>query len=153
MKLLTGDLIQLADWGLFDAIIHGCNCCHCMGGGIAGQIANKWPSVKAADDACDAKLGGFSVAEVQTKIGFPLRVYNLYTQPIPGPAFDITALLPALKAMRRDLRNHGLRNCRVAFPMIGCGIGGGNWSRVYPILAQYLEQSFKPVYVEYGVSM
>ena len=38
MKTITGDLIKLAQDGVFDVIIHGCNCQNTMGAGIAKTV-------------------------------------------------------------------------------------------------------------------
>lgn len=38
MKVIKGDLVELALEGKFDVIIHGCNCFNTMNAGIAKQI-------------------------------------------------------------------------------------------------------------------
>ena len=38
MKTTNGNLITKAIKGDFDVIVHGCNCFHNMGGGIAKQV-------------------------------------------------------------------------------------------------------------------
>ena len=43
MKIIEGDLIQLALDGEFDLIIHGCNCFCSMGAGIAKSIREIFP--------------------------------------------------------------------------------------------------------------
>jgi O-acetyl-ADP-ribose deacetylase (regulator of RNase III) len=66
MTTLSGDLLQLAIDGKFDAIIHGCNCQCQMGKGIALSIKRQFPEACAADcqtvkgDA--TKLGSMSNA-------------------------------------------------------------------------------------------
>ena len=49
MKLIKGDLIQLAKNGEFDVIIHGCNCFCTMGAGIAKTIKDIFPEAYKAD--------------------------------------------------------------------------------------------------------
>lgn len=49
LKRARGDLVQMADQGQFDCIVHGCNCFRTMGAGIARQIAQKWPEAAEAD--------------------------------------------------------------------------------------------------------
>lgn len=47
--------------------------------------------------------------------------------------------LPSLKKCLTRLREHALAlNARVAMPRIGCGLGGGKWSDVEPIIEQKL---------------
>ena len=68
MKTVTGDLIALAEAGQFDVIVHGCNCFHAMGAGVAAAIASRYPSALTADKATDfgdaAKLGTISTVDV-----------------------------------------------------------------------------------------
>jgi hypothetical protein len=42
MKTVYGDLVKLAIAGNFDVIVHGCNCYHTMGAGIAKQIKKNY---------------------------------------------------------------------------------------------------------------
>ena len=49
MKEVTGDLVKLAKNGEFDVIVHGCNCECIMGGGIAKQIRQAFPTAYDAD--------------------------------------------------------------------------------------------------------
>ena len=49
MKVIQGDLIELALSGTFEVIIHGCNC-HCaMGAGVAKAIKSNFPEAYQAD--------------------------------------------------------------------------------------------------------
>ena len=41
MKIINGDIIKLAPE--FDVVIHGCNCFHKMGAGVAKLIAKNFP--------------------------------------------------------------------------------------------------------------
>jgi O-acetyl-ADP-ribose deacetylase (regulator of RNase III) len=67
MKMLKGDLLQFAEDGNFDVIIHGCNCFCQMGKGIALTIKNKFPDAYKADletaKGEKNKLGTYSKAE------------------------------------------------------------------------------------------
>ena len=48
-KVIHGDLLSLGENGEFDVIIHGCNCFHIMGGGIAQSVKEKFPTAYQAD--------------------------------------------------------------------------------------------------------
>ena len=134
MKTIEGDLIELADAGRFDVIIHGCNCFHSMGAGIAAQIAKRWRSVLYADLDTEhggrAKLGGYSWVDVQTKGGARLSVVNAYTQHIPGPDANLAWIEGAMREVAGDFDP----SLRIGYPMIGCGIGGLGWRDVAPIM-------------------
>lgn len=49
MRNVQGDLIELALNGVFDVIVHGCNCQCTMGAGIAKSIRAKFP------EACEVR--------------------------------------------------------------------------------------------------
>jgi O-acetyl-ADP-ribose deacetylase (regulator of RNase III) len=49
MKIVNGDLIELAKKGEFDVIVQGCNCQCRMGRGIALTIKQQFPEALAAD--------------------------------------------------------------------------------------------------------
>ena len=55
MKIVAGDLLQLALDDHFDVIIHGCNCFCTMGAGIAASIRLEFPEALSAD--ADTKKG------------------------------------------------------------------------------------------------
>lgn len=133
MKTVEGDLIALADAGHFDVIIHGANCFHAMGGGIAAQIAKRWPEALEADKrtACGGiqKIGGYSCALVTTAADSLLSVVNAYTQYNPGREARLSAIFAALFAVSASI----LPKARIGYPMIGCGIGGLAWKDVAPI--------------------
>ena len=83
MKIIQGDLIQLAQESYFDVIVHGCNCFNTMGAGIAKYIKQEFPEAYQAD--CQTikgdrqKLGEISYAHI-TKGNLDLIVVNGYTQ-------------------------------------------------------------------------
>ena len=54
MKQRNGDLIRMFSGGEFDLIVHGCNCFHTMGAGIAGTIAKQFPYAAKVDRECTA---------------------------------------------------------------------------------------------------
>ena len=82
MKTIKGDLIKLAKDDNFDVIVHGCNCLHIMGAGIAKQIKHHFPSAYLADLKTpyhdQSKLGTISYTTVKTNSNKPLVVVNGY---------------------------------------------------------------------------
>ena len=68
MKVVEGDLLKLAIEGVFDVIVHGCNCQCVMGAGIAKAIKKVFPDAYAADRETAKgereKLGTISSAKV-----------------------------------------------------------------------------------------
>lgn len=148
MKIRKGNLLDLAEAGELPIIMHGCNCFHAMGSGIAGAIAKRYPIVPSVDknttDRGDpSKLGDYSLAQVDTKqvstwvdkgaaLGYkevpldnPFKVINLYTQFTPGPDFIPSIFPTAIQGINSDFRGK-----TIGIPLIGCGIGGGEWHKV-----------------------
>lgn len=124
LKIEYGDLLQKAIEGEFDVIVHGCNCFHKMGAGIAAQIKRKFPQAFLADEQTEygdpSKVGTYSISLVD-KYECPFIVVNAYTQFNPGADARYDAIG---KFMLNFKRVYGKMNLRIGVPEIGCGIGG-----------------------------
>ena len=129
---LVGDLLEHFRNKEFDAIVHGCNCFHTMGAGIAKQISLEFPQAYEVDQKTPcgdyAKLGSISIGK--TDCG---DVINVYTQFYPGTNFEYHAFISCLNVI--NIQYSG--KC-VAFPQIGCGIGGADWLYVLNIIEDHL---------------
>jgi O-acetyl-ADP-ribose deacetylase (regulator of RNase III) len=150
---VKGDAIELFFKSATDAVImHGANCQKIMGAGFAKQVKSKLAPLFYLDqyDTRDAtqRFGSYSavvVGEVDQKIKVGV---NLYTQFNPGAEFDITALRNSLKAFRYSIPLEKRVGFTLYLPMIGCGIGGGNWIDVLPVIKKELAH-FNVVVVDY----
>ena len=132
IKIVDGDILQASE----NILAHQVNCMGVMGGGIAKQIKDKYPSVfdqyskffinnkftalgkcqivKAEDDKYIANLFG------QYKFGRDKQ----YT--------DYKALEEALFSLKVSAKDH---NKSIAIPYnVGCGLAGGSWDIVYKII-------------------
>jgi O-acetyl-ADP-ribose deacetylase (regulator of RNase III) len=136
IKFEYGDLIQKAEEGQFDVIIHGCNCFCAMGKGIALPIKKSWPEAYEADKKTKKgdreKLGSYSLAEVDG-----LTIINLYTQYNYGSKdkadFDPYALEKGLEKVKENFSGK-----RIGLPAIGSGLGKGNWIVIKDIIGKKL---------------
>jgi O-acetyl-ADP-ribose deacetylase (regulator of RNase III) len=145
MKIVQGDLIEMAKNRDFDVIIHGCNCFKTMESGIAVLIKDAFPEALAADRATVSgnprKLGTVSVALVDAKDGTPpLIIVNAYTQfkywrdkdnGLVTPLVDYLAVKEAFAEIREKF---GRQNFRFGFPKIGAGLAGGDWNIISGII-------------------
>lgn len=129
------DLLEAFQNSEFDLIVHGCNCFHTMGAGIAGAIAKKFPEAYEIDKKHSeygnwSKLGSYTTCE--TVYG---KIINGYTQFNPGrcPEHD---LLYSIKQLFVKL-NNDFPGKTVGIPMIGCGIAGGNWQHVSKLINEF----------------
>ena len=131
MKVIKKDILEdIKD--VPTVILHGCNCFHTMGAGIAKYLARRFPRIREADKATPygdiAKLGTFSKVEYGN-----ITIYNCYTQYRYGrkdPFVDYTAVARSLRAVRSDLleQYRSLSEVDIRSPKIGCGLAGGDWS-------------------------
>lgn len=171
MKIIKGDLVKLAKEGEFDAIIHGCNCFHVMGAGIAEQIRNEWPMVYKVDvDYSDKgdfmKLGTYT--HCRQKISKQpdthdnkdykwLHIYNAYTQfrygigsgPYnPDVLVDYNAVRNVFALIIASLPKK--IPMKIGIPKIGAGLAGGDWDYIAPCLeAKFAKTIHELTLVEY----
>ncbi|MEP6067969.1 MAG: macro domain-containing protein [Paracoccaceae bacterium] len=138
MKKVTGDLLQLALDGRFDAIVHGCNCMCTMGAGIAVPIKQHFPEAFEADQATQrgekSKLGTISTALI-VREGAQFHVINAYTQYEYGRGkrhADYEAIRGCFRSIAKEFSD-----ARIGYPLIGAGLAGGDWT----IIEQIIEES------------
>ena len=139
MEIITGDLIKLANEGEFTSIVHGCNCFSTMGAGIAKAIKLTWPRAYQADARCrlkpEQRLGKISSAMVEAeKTGEDFRVINAYTQYRWGRGkrqVDYSAVRACFKLINSQFGGPGTV---IGFPLIGCGLAGGDWNIISRII-------------------
>jgi O-acetyl-ADP-ribose deacetylase (regulator of RNase III) len=141
MKVVQGNLLDMADAGEFDIIVHGCNCFNTMGSGIAKQIKERYPNAYAADQETDRvtihKLGNFSMAKANGDIGF--LIVNAYTQFGYNSAGKPVLDRFEYESFRLILRKLSYLNgkSRFGFPMIGMGLAGGQPQEIINILQEF----------------
>jgi len=135
MRYIYGDIVKMVEQ--FDVVLQGNNCFHTMNAGIARQFREAYPQVYEADYygtayADRGKLGTYSRACVGDAV-----VLNCYTQYGHNPGdkpFDYDALRRVLKAVKSEYGGK-----RIAMPMIGSGLAGGEWDRIAEIIEQELD--------------
>jgi len=139
MKVIKGNLISLALAGVFDVVVHGCNCQCTMGAGIAHIIATEFPEamqVDALTKVGDAnKLGTINSAYVK-RGEHSFWVVNAYTQLTYGRGMQVD--YDAIKSAMSEVR-HYFSGLRIGYPKIGAGLGGGNWDEIAPIIDAALD--------------
>jgi O-acetyl-ADP-ribose deacetylase (regulator of RNase III) len=145
MKIVCGDLIELALEDQFDVIVHGCNCFCTMGSGIAKSIKSIFPEAYTADlytlVGDKSKLGTITFATIGNLI-----VVNAYTQFDFGgiqPNVNYVALRSCFKIIKQKFTGK-----RIGYPAIGVGLAGGYWEIISEIIDQELEGE-DHTYVQY----
>lgn len=132
-----GDIFQMLDSGKVQAIAHGCNGQGVMGAGVALEVKKRWPDLyDYYQELC--KHGNFQVS-----YGHHTQddkwVFNLHTQPKPGPCATLDLIRVALTKLDQDAQD--LEVASVALPWIGCGLGGLKPSQVKPLFDEILGPS------------
>lgn len=153
---IKGDLLALADSGMFEVICHGYNCQNKMGAGIARQIAQRWPLALEVDRRARDRnsqdpsrmLGSYSLAKVSNKDHRDLVICNLYTQYRYGRGCQID--YAAIRSCFKQLSNIFPFDYRLGMPKIGAGLGGGDWDKILEILTEVTPESTDITVVEYG---
>lgn len=139
MKTIEGDLIELAQNGHFNMILHGCNCKNIMEAGIAKQIKKTFPEAYQTDTFsyknAFTELGTLSVAIANKEESeSDITIVNLYTQLYPGRCASYDAIDKSLKYLRNLMRDANYSDYQIGYPAIGCGIGGLHWPAVKEII-------------------
>ena len=142
IKVIKGNLIDLAKKGKYEAICHGANCFCKMGSGIAVEIKKNFPGAYDADCKTESgdirKLGDFTYF-IQNYDDRVLLVFNLYSQynyNAKTKPLDYEALTLSLRKMAWELKQWKLT--KIGMPLIGAGLGGGDLALIIPIIYKEL---------------
>lgn len=123
LKHTKGNLLDLAEAGKFDIIVQGCNCFCTMGGGIAREIAEKYPTAARVDRNTKygdyTKLGNWS--EHDTGRFLIINAYTQYNMSQGTDVFEYTAFDLILQKLC-----HVYGDKRIGLPYIGMGLAGGD---------------------------
>ena len=137
---MKGDLLELAEAGEFDVVIHGCNCYGNMDGGIARAIKRRFPAAHKVDQESaigDAnKLGGYTSAQITLR-DHSLEIINAYTQlhwKGSGVLVDYNAVASVFRLLKGDFGGS-----RIGYPRIGAGLARGDWEIISHIIDEALE--------------
>ena len=150
LKYKVGCLIEAAKQGDVNFIAHQTNCFCRMANGIAPQIAQAFPEAEDADYRTKSgdtnKLGGVTYG-CNEKHG--VTVANLYSQyrwGTDGRKTNYGALGRCLAQLSDDLMD--VRDgVRLGLPLIGCGLGGGDWKKVSELIEKHLNIFEPTIYV------
>lgn len=147
-ELYNTNLISVAKQGMFDVIVHGCNCFNVMNAGLAKQIKHQFPEAWEADQCTVrgdiTKLGNFSFATIEldkgkTRIhmGKTLDIINAYIQfnyGLEKVHIDYEALTLCMRKI-----NHLYKGQSIGLPKIGSGLAQGDWNKIKDIIKTELK--------------
>jgi len=140
MRFVLGDVTKPQGEGL-KIIAHVCNDANGYGSGVAGAIAKCWPEAKLAYHRWHAKAENFALGMVQlVKLPDGIIVANMVAQhgyAYKGhPAIQYPALHMCLSKVAKRAKELG---ASIHCPRIGCGLAGGTWDKVEPIILETMD--------------
>jgi O-acetyl-ADP-ribose deacetylase (regulator of RNase III) len=147
MLYVVGDATQPYGDGM-KIIAHVCNDAGGFGSGFAGAVAKKWPEVRLAYRAWHAKAENFALGMIQlVKLPDGIIVANMIAQHgysyAGHPAIQYPALHMCLSKVAKRAKELG---ATVHMPRIGCGLAGGTWDKVEPIILEAMDGADVTVY-------
>ena len=133
VKFKTGDMFE----GNHKYMVNPVNCVGVMGGGLALEFKNRFPEMfldykKMCDlnllQVGSPKLIGVTHNDQLTQVVlFPTKDHYRYDSEI---SYIATGLYGMQELLSRDID--------IAFPKLGCGLGGLDWKVVKPIMVDFL---------------
>jgi O-acetyl-ADP-ribose deacetylase (regulator of RNase III) len=133
-------------------ICHVCNDAGGWGKGFVMAISKRWPEPEAAyrawfaeRDHNDFRLGSVQLVEVEPEKWVANMIAQVGTRPQNGkPPIRYDALAACLAI----LSAHAVRlGASVHMPRIGCGLAGGKWDEIEPLVQKQLLPHGLPVFV------
>ena len=140
-----GDIVT----GNFNFFVQQVNCKGVMGAGLAKQIRDKYPAVYYdyinAIKYENATLGHVLLSPANGRICVCL--FSQYGYGRDKRYTDYEAFSKCLTALQRMISDYPAEYT-IAFPYgIGCGLAGGDWNIIRPMLEQFSENVKQKVYI------
>ncbi len=140
-------------------VAHGCNTRGAFGSGVAGLIRKRIPSAYQAYAAAH-RTTGLELGSViwhrclHGREGGPRAVLHMMTQPTYGVPFmrhvDYDAVGRCIGAIDTGIEEFAAClgvPARVGFPLVGAGLGGGDWRVIAGIIEQGATRFLPRIYL------
>lgn len=139
---IKGDLFTTTD----KYIAHGVNCGGVMGAGVALLIKQKYPEVfKDYQEYCDLADPYYLLGRVRkSPTNDGKIILNCFTQLHYGKKDKRFVSYDAIDNCMRNIYLNGIDS--VSMPMIGAGLGGGEWSIIEQIIDHNLRNANVKIY-------
>lgn len=148
IQYVTGDATSPVTGGS-KIICHVCNNIGAWGAGFVLALSRKWKEPEQ-DYRNWFKNGTPKLGDVQfSTVGEDLFVANMIGQHGCGwnikiPPIRYDAVMQCLEKVAEFAVK---KNCSVHMPKIGCGLAGGTWDKIEPLIIKSLSERNVPVYV------
>lgn len=138
VKYVVGDATRPKGRGP-KVLVHVCNDVGLWGAGFVKAVSARWKEPER-DYLKAFEKGGLDLGQVQfVEVSKDLTVANMVAQRgvrrLKGPSIRYVPLKAALDAVALYARERG---ASVHMPRIGCGLAGGHWSKVEPLVKDAL---------------
>ena len=133
-----GNLLDLAEAGEFDVIVHGCNCFNTMGAGIAREIRDRYPAAWASDSTTERgdynKLGNWSMGlnDLTDRKFIIINAYTQFNISSGQDVFEYSAFALILQKLE-----YAFGSKRIGLPYIGMGLAGGKKDVIIPMMEYF----------------
>lgn len=120
-------------------IAHTCNDAGIWGAGFVLAISKRWPEPEAAYTERNRKTW-HALGDVQfIRVGPDILVANMIARHRAGNQDGPPIRYDALRACLREVAIRAISiAASVHMPRIGCGLAGGEWFRIEPLIAETL---------------
>lgn len=141
-------MITYLNTSIFDlpaiALVNPVNTVGVMGKGLALEFRRRWPAMYPLyQQRCQM---GFEIGTLQVYYDVGRTIINFPTKKNWRGLSRITYIEAGLQRFVDSIDLHNIES--VAFPHIGCGLGGLEWERhVHPLMVRYLDDLKIPVYI------
>ncbi len=140
---VEGDLVQLANRGEVDVMIHGVNCQGKMNSGIAKSVRETFPEAYTSymkhKAGTRSLLGQLDIVDVE-RAGKSVKIINAFTQFNYGRDADVLyADYEAIRKAFKAIATQFDRKCKIGVPRIGAGLANGCWMTISNIIHQELK--------------
>lgn len=117
--------------GDIDVLVHGVNCSHGFGSGVAGQIAKQYPEVKKAFDRAQFKLGQIQVVQInENQLIINCATQQEYGRYPAGQPEGMYCSYSAIEECMKKVKEFFGKDFRIGMPHIGAGLAGGEWKYI-----------------------
>lgn len=147
---LTGDATSLKADGN-KIIVHICNDIGAWGKGFVLAISKKWKKPETEYKKWHKSGQNFNLGEVQfiqveedTWIANLIGQHKIYKDEVGNPPIRYEAVLQGLQKVTKFAIE---KQASVHMPRIGCGLAGGTWNKVEPLIKQSLFSANIEVFV------
>ena len=130
-------------------IVHGCNAQGVMGSGVAKAIREKWPVTFKKYREHYERYGSRLGAVIPVWVDVDTLVINGITQEFYGRDGKRYVDYDAVRSVFKFTRGWAQEwNMPVNFPLIGCGLGGGDWQIIENIIEEELPGIEKRLWIK-----